>query len=222
MEPFELEWTGGPAAHHFRKARPEIDDLPWDTLDPRAYPPELVAAVRGSWTELAINEYRAFAFFGGMLLTIFPRELGVSWQSHLGGALAGVLAAFLFRRSDPALPMIGGWNFESYLQTKGEWPTPDAGDAFRRPQRDDTPILFVQGDWDPSTPIENTLAMLPWFPNARMLVLHRAQHGGTFQWLRSRPELAARAYEFLRSGSFDGLPIEAALDPVAFEPPREM
>ena len=125
-------------------------------------------------------------------------------------------------RSDPALPMIGGWNFESYLQTKGEWPTPDAGDAFRRPQRDDTPILFVQGDWDPSTPIENTLAMLPWFPNARMLVLHRAQHGGTFQWLRSRPELAARAYEFLRSGSFDGLPIEAALDPVAFEPPREM
>ena len=46
----------------------------------------------------------AFAFFGGMLLTIFPRELGVSWQSHLGGALAGVLSAFLFRRSDPALP----------------------------------------------------------------------------------------------------------------------
>ena len=67
MEPFELEWTGGPAAHHFRKARPEIDDLPWDTLDPRAYPPELVAAVRGSWTELAINEYRAFAFFAEVL-----------------------------------------------------------------------------------------------------------------------------------------------------------
>ena len=46
----------------------------------------------------------AFAFFGGMLLTIFPREMDVSWQSHLGGALAGVLAAFLFRRSDPAPP----------------------------------------------------------------------------------------------------------------------
>jgi hypothetical protein len=67
MEPFELEWTGGPAEHHFRKARPEIDELPWDTLDPTAYPPALVTAVRGSWTELAINEYRAFAFFAEVL-----------------------------------------------------------------------------------------------------------------------------------------------------------
>ena len=100
--------------------------------------------------------------------------------------------------------------------------TPDNVKLYYEETGKGTPILFVQGDWDPSTPIENTLAMLPWFPNARMLVLHRAQHGGTFQWLRSRPELAARAYEFLRSGSFDGLPIEAALDPVAFEPPREM
>lgn len=66
-EPFELEWTGGPAAHHFRKARPEIDDLPWQTLDPTAYAPAIVAAVRSSWTELAINEYRAFAFFAEVL-----------------------------------------------------------------------------------------------------------------------------------------------------------
>lgn len=43
----------------------------------------------------------AFFLYGGMLLTVFPREVGVSWESHLGGALAGLLAAFLFRRSDP-------------------------------------------------------------------------------------------------------------------------
>ena len=46
----------------------------------------------------------AFAFYGGMLLTVLPREADVSWQSHLGGALAGVLAAVLFRRLDPAPP----------------------------------------------------------------------------------------------------------------------
>lgn len=46
----------------------------------------------------------AFLFYGGMLLTILPRELDVSWQSHLGGALGGVLAAVLFRRSDPMTP----------------------------------------------------------------------------------------------------------------------
>jgi len=43
----------------------------------------------------------AFMFYGGMLMTILPREAGVSWESHLGGALAGVVAAFLFRRADP-------------------------------------------------------------------------------------------------------------------------
>ena len=46
----------------------------------------------------------AFMFYGGMLMTILPREAGVSWESHLGGAVAGVIAALLFRRSDPAPP----------------------------------------------------------------------------------------------------------------------
>jgi pimeloyl-ACP methyl ester carboxylesterase len=123
-------------------------------------------------------------------------------------------------QTDPALPIIGGWNFAGYLATKGEWATPDPGDAFRRPVRDPTPVLFVQGDWDPSTPMENTLAMLPWFPNARMMILHRAQHGGTFQWLRTQPELAGKVYDFLRSGDFADVPSEASLDPVVFEKPE--
>lgn len=46
----------------------------------------------------------AFLFYGGMVLTILPREPGVSWQAHMGGAVAGLLAALLFRRLDPMLP----------------------------------------------------------------------------------------------------------------------
>ena len=46
----------------------------------------------------------ACAFYGGMLLAILPQTPGVSWESHLGGALAGVLAALLFRRADPLPP----------------------------------------------------------------------------------------------------------------------
>jgi hypothetical protein len=46
----------------------------------------------------------AFLFYGGMLLTVLPREPGVSWQAHLGGAMAGLIAAWWFRRSDPLLP----------------------------------------------------------------------------------------------------------------------
>ncbi|HEY0501979.1 MAG TPA: rhomboid family intramembrane serine protease, partial [Lysobacter sp.] len=46
----------------------------------------------------------AFFLYGGMLLTVLPREAGISWQAHLGGAVAGVLAAWLFRNRDPQLP----------------------------------------------------------------------------------------------------------------------
>src|SRR5690606_11130399 len=46
----------------------------------------------------------ALLFYGGMLLTVLPQEPGVSWQSHLGGALGGIVAAFLLRHADPLPP----------------------------------------------------------------------------------------------------------------------
>jgi membrane associated rhomboid family serine protease len=58
----------------------------------------------------------AFLFYGGMLLTILPHEPGVSWQSHLGGALGGLLGAWLFRRSDPLPPRRKySWEIEEEL-----------------------------------------------------------------------------------------------------------
>ena len=46
----------------------------------------------------------AFFLYGGMVWGVFPQEAGVSWEYHLCGALAGVLAAALFRRLDAPLP----------------------------------------------------------------------------------------------------------------------
>ncbi|MGH7436886.1 MAG: hypothetical protein ACRENE_14535 [Polyangiaceae bacterium] len=66
-QPFELEWMGGAAERHFRKARPATEDLPWGTLDPKGYSPVAVEAARTSWTEVAINEYRAVAYFSSVL-----------------------------------------------------------------------------------------------------------------------------------------------------------
>ena len=40
-------------------------------------------------------------FFGGMLWGVFPRA-GISWQSHLFGALGGVAAAAVLHRADQA------------------------------------------------------------------------------------------------------------------------
>jgi membrane associated rhomboid family serine protease len=33
-----------------------------------------------------------------------PHDPGVSWQSHLGGAIGGVVSALLFRHADPPAP----------------------------------------------------------------------------------------------------------------------
>lgn len=64
---FELEWMGGAAEHHYRKARPGIDDLPWGTLDVSDYPPDVRAAACASWTESAFTEYKAVVAFSEVL-----------------------------------------------------------------------------------------------------------------------------------------------------------
>ena len=86
----------------------------------------------------------AFLFYGGMLLTILPREAGVSWESHLGGAVAGVIAAFLFRRSDPQAPRQQySWELEEELAR-------EQGDAERAMYEVETardvPVLWQRGD----------------------------------------------------------------------------
>ncbi|WP_404334321.1 alpha/beta hydrolase [Sphingomonas sp. MMS12-HWE2-04] len=123
-------------------------------------------------------------------------------------------------RTDPALDMLGSWGFAPYIASTGSWPTADLGDAFRLPVRDETPVLFVQGDWDANTPVENLLDVVPWFPNARTLIVHRGQHAGTLQLLRDRPDLFAAAMRFLNTGALDpALPSRIELAPVHFDVP---
>ncbi len=80
----------------------------------------------------------AFFFFGGMLLTVFPREIGVSWEYHLAGAVAGVLAALVWRRADPAPPRKRySWEDEA------EEATPDEDAAVLEPPSPDAvPVIW--------------------------------------------------------------------------------
>ena len=89
----------------------------------------------------------AFFFYGGMLLTIFPQEVGVSWESHLGGAMSGVLAAFLFRRSDPMPPRRKySWEIEEELEQERA----AAGhETFESRAPDDVPVLWKREDPEP-------------------------------------------------------------------------
>ena len=58
QELFELELLGGPIERRYRKARPEVEAMPWGTLNPADYPPHLVKAARSAWTRAAFQEYR--------------------------------------------------------------------------------------------------------------------------------------------------------------------
>lgn len=53
----------------------------------------------------------AFLLYGGMTMTIFPREEGISFEYHFFGALAGVIAAFIWRNSDPK-PVLKRYEWE--------------------------------------------------------------------------------------------------------------
>ncbi|MGO4894376.1 rhomboid family intramembrane serine protease [Flavobacterium sp. W21_SRS_FM6] len=46
-----------------------------------------------------------FLLYGGMTMTIFPREEYISFEYHFFGALAGAIAALLWRNVDPLPPV---------------------------------------------------------------------------------------------------------------------
>ena len=60
-ETFELFMLGGATERRYRRMRPEVERLPWGTLDPSRYAPELVVAARQSWTLAAYQEHRTGA-----------------------------------------------------------------------------------------------------------------------------------------------------------------
>ncbi len=87
----------------------------------------------------------AFFLYGGMLLTVLPREFGISWEYHLSGAAAGVLAAFLFRYRDPAPPRRPySWEIEEL-----EGPSADQTELELSAPKD-VPILWKRGEKAPN------------------------------------------------------------------------
>ena len=76
-----------------------------------------------------------FFLYGGMLLSVLPHEERVSFEYHLAGAVAGMLAAFLLRRRDPS-PARKLYSWE--LEGAGE----SADEELELPRAQAVPVLW--------------------------------------------------------------------------------
>jgi pimeloyl-ACP methyl ester carboxylesterase len=132
----------------------------------------------------------------------------------------GVTPRRLFQlRTDPATDFLGHWNFDRYLSTAEIWPTPDVGDEFRTEVVCPIPVVFVHGDWDTQTPVENTLQVAPYFPNAHVLLVERGGHGAMNQVARQFPDTMQALLAFLKTGSTANLPTRVSLPLPKFSVP---
>jgi len=120
---------------------------------------------------------------------------------------------------DPASEFLGTWNFAPHLGSRAAWPAPDLGDAFRTPSRSLIPVVFVSGDWDTSTPVENMLGLAPYFPNSHTIVVHRGEHDQLSYQTRTDPAAFAAVLAFLGSGATAKLPVEVTLPVPSFTVP---
>jgi membrane associated rhomboid family serine protease len=78
-----------------------------------------------------------FFLYGGMLMSVLPREEHISFEYHLAGAVAGVLAAFLFHALDP-LPPRKRYSWED----EDELIEPVADSEFDLPRPQQVPVLW--------------------------------------------------------------------------------
>ncbi|SHG93565.1 rhomboid family intramembrane serine protease [Ferrimonas marina] len=88
----------------------------------------------------------AFFMFGGMIYSVFPREPGISYESHLAGALVGLACAVAFRRWDP-MPQ------ETRYQWEGEEDEDDLiGDEWQQGGARSMGAEVLRFPIDPETP----------------------------------------------------------------------
>jgi pimeloyl-ACP methyl ester carboxylesterase len=123
-------------------------------------------------------------------------------------------------RTDPALQFLGQWDSRSYLETADIWPSKDVGNEFRNEIVNQIPVVFVEGDWDTSTPIENTLGVAPYFPNGHVLIVEHGKHSALKRIVEDAPEIVTALMEFVRTGRTSSLPTRMTLPVPKFELPK--
>ncbi len=61
--------------------------------------------------------------YGGLVWGVLPTDPKISFESHLSGALVGIICAFIFRKNDP--PQKYDWEEEDYEEDAGDEDEPE-------------------------------------------------------------------------------------------------
>jgi pimeloyl-ACP methyl ester carboxylesterase len=173
----------------------------------RNWPAMVLALHQGDYTAAARIAGRRGAPSGIQTASYYMLDCGSGISKERDAAML----------SDPAVRIIGERNAE-YRIACPIWSS-DNGDAFRTYFDTNIPTVFVQGDWDTSTPIENAYELAPHFKNLHFVVVKGGSHGSLAEAVSVSDVFRREMVEWFATGDTTNLPKEVALQPVKWVMP---
>lgn len=146
------------------------------------------------------------------------RQFGTAsfWMLDCGSGISpSRLAAY---EVDPAREFTGH-TYWSYAKGCGVWGS-DLGDNFRQNFQSHIPTLMVQGTWDPYTPYENALELLPFFKNGHLVSVLGGPHGAIMAASRTDPAFKKALHRFAVTGDMSQMPETVAMPPANWVMPN--
>ena len=96
----------------------------------------------------------------------------------------------------------------------------DLGDEFRKNFETHIPTVITQGDYDVSTPMENSLELAPFFKKGRLIIVHGGSHPALDDAMDASATFKEAILSFARAGETSGLPNEIQLPPIQWVVPK--
>lgn len=109
----------------------------------------------------------------------------------------------------------------NYRQTKKVSPTPIVDPAFRIPEKNNTPVLMIQGNMDWNTPFSNASYLMPFLENGHLLEVEGGTHGAKRELILEDEVLALKLFSFM-SKDFEKTSFESFQQtlPTSFKLPK--
>jgi pimeloyl-ACP methyl ester carboxylesterase len=175
----------------------------------RNWPAMVIALHRGDYTAAARIASRRGAPSGIQTASYYMLDCGSGISKERDAAML----------ADPAVRLIGERNAD-YRAACPVWNS-DNGDAFRTYFDTNIPTVFVQGDWDTSTPIENAYELAPHFKNLHFVLVKGGSHGSLAEAVNASDAFRREMVEWFATGDTVNLPKEVALPPVKWLVPTQ-